>query len=86
MNPRVKEVHFQSPHFLVLTFTNQEVRRFSFQMYTSFPVYRKLQNEAFARKAHCRNGTVAWDEMIDFDPDTLYLESEPISEEKVKMG
>lgn len=86
MNPRVTKVHFQSPHFLILTFTNQEVKRFSFDAYTDFPVYQKLKNEAFAQRAHCLNGTVAWDEMIDFDPDTLYLESESWSGETVKVG
>ncbi len=76
MNPRVLEVKFQSPHFLILTFTNNERRRFSYQPYISFPVYRKLENAVFAKKAYCINGTVAWDDMTDFDPDTLYLESE----------
>ena len=78
MNPRVKDVSFQRPHFLLLTFTNNERKRFSFQSYTQYPVYRKLENEVFAQRAHCVNGTVAWVEMTDFDPDTLYLESEPI--------
>jgi len=79
MNPRVKDVTFQQPHFLVITFTNNERKRFSFKPYIQFPVYQKLENVVFAQKAHCVNGTVAWDDMIDFDPDTLYLESEPIS-------
>jgi hypothetical protein len=78
MNPRVKAVSFQQPHYLILTFTNNEQKRFSFKPYIQYPVYRKLENEVFAQKAHCTNGTVAWDDMIDFDPDTLYLESEPI--------
>ena len=78
MNPRVKEVIFQQPHFLLITFSNNEKKRFSFLPYIQYPVYRKLENAVFAQKAHCINGTVAWDEMIDFDPDTLYLESEAI--------
>ena len=78
MNPRVKEVTFQQPHFLLITFSNNERKRFSFLPYIHYPVYNKLENVVFAEKAHCINGTVAWDEMIDFDPDTLYLESEAI--------
>jgi hypothetical protein len=30
------------------------------------------------------HGTVAWDEMTDFDPDTLYEESEPINLNKIQ--
>jgi hypothetical protein len=78
MNPRVIEVKYQSPHFLILTFTNKEKRRFSYKPYTVFPVYRKLENPVFAEQVYCTNGTVAWDDMTDFDPDTLYLESEAI--------
>lgn len=78
MNLRVKEVIFQQPHFLLIIFSNNEKKRFSFLPYIQYPVYRKLENAVFAQKAHCANGTVAWDDMIDFDPDTLHLKSEAI--------
>ena len=58
---------------------NPRVKEVSFQPYTQYPVYQKLENEVFAQRAHCVNGTVSWHEMTDFDLDTLYLESEPIT-------
>ena len=79
MNPRVIDVVFEKPHYLILTFKNNEKRRFSFAHYLALPVYRKLANTVFAEKVFCMHGTVAWDEMTDFDPDTLYEESEPIN-------
>jgi len=79
MNPRVKNVSYQSPYSLKLVFTNGEEKLFSFQPYLEVPVYQKLKNEAFAQKAYCFNGTVAWDNVLDFDPDTLYLESKSLA-------
>lgn len=79
MNPRVKEVKYESPYKLILTFTNNEVKEFNFTSYLGYPVYEALKDEAFCHKATVINGTVAWDNEIDFDPDTLYLESKILS-------
>lgn len=78
MNPRIKKVIYQSPHKLLLTFANEEERIFDFSTYLSYPVYHSLQNESFCYKATVVNGTVVWDDIVDFDPDTLYLESESL--------
>ena len=81
MNPGVKKVAYRSPYQLHIWFANGEEKLFSLQTYLDVPVYQKLRNEAFASKAYCFNGTVAWDDMIDFDPDTLFLESEPLKQQ-----
>ncbi|WP_173003188.1 DUF2442 domain-containing protein [Chitinophaga sp. SYP-B3965] len=78
MNPRVSTVQFKSPYKLILTFTNNEVKEFDFSSYLDYPVYKALKDETFSSKARVFNGTVIWDENVDFDPDTLYLESEPL--------
>ena len=79
MNPRISSVQYESPHKLIITFTNKEVRKFNYSNYLNYPVYEVLKDEAFSKKAKVLNGTVVWDEETDFDPDTLYLESKPIS-------
>ena len=79
MNPRVKQLHYQHPHKLLLTFNNGEVKLFDFKKYLSYPVYEKLNNPAYCVKVKAYQGTAVWDEEIDFDPDTLYLESEAIA-------
>lgn len=79
MNPRVKTAVYKSPYKLLLSFTNNEVKLFDLAPYLSYPVYIILKDEAFCSKAKAFNGTVIWNDEIDFDPDTLYLESKIIS-------
>ena len=79
MNPRIKEVEYKSKHKLVLTFVNGELKEFNLVPYLHYPIYEQLNDESFCRKAKVFNGTVAWDDIIDFDPDTLYLESKTLA-------
>lgn len=78
MNPRVKKVIYQSPYKLVLTFTNNEKKIFDFTEYLSYPIYETLKNEVLCTQAKVMTGTVVWNDEVDFDPDTLYLESESL--------
>ncbi len=75
MNPRITSVQYQSPYKLILTFTNNEVKEFDLTPYLHYPVYQPLADESFCRKAKACMGTVVWNDEIDFDPDTLYLDS-----------
>ncbi len=75
MNPRIMKVKYQPDYKLLLTFTNGEVKEFDFYAYLTFPIYKALNDEVFCQKASVFNGTVIWNDDIDFDPDTLYLES-----------
>ena len=78
MNPRVKNVTYESPYKLVLTFTNNEQKLFDFTEYLSYPIYESLKNELLCSQAKVMTGTVVWNEDVDFDPDTLYLESKSL--------
>ena len=75
MNPRAKEILYESPYNLIVTFTNGEVKKFDLHPYLNYPIYEDLKNETYCRKAKVCNGTIVWDEEIDMDPDRLYLES-----------
>jgi hypothetical protein len=75
MNPRVKDVKYESPYKLIVTFLNNEIKEFSFSSYLNYPVYEPLKDESLCHKVKVVNGTVAWNDEIDFDPDRLYLES-----------
>lgn len=75
MNPRITEVAYQPGYQLRLVFENGEKGIFSFQEYLKYPVYQPLADESYCKKAKVCNGTVIWDDVVDFDPDTLYLES-----------
>ena len=79
MNPRVKEVKYKSKYKLILTFENNELREFNLQPYLHYPVFELLNDESFCGKVKVFNGTVVWDQETDFDPDTLYLDSNPLA-------
>ena len=79
MNPRVTKVKYIENHVLQITFTNEEVKVFDFTPYLDYPVFKELRDNSFFKKAHVVLGTVAWNDTVDFDPDTLYLEGKTVS-------
>ena len=78
MNPRVLSAEYKGDHKMLLTFNNKEVKQFDFSDYLNYPIYEPLNDDAFCKRVKVIDGVVQWDEEIDFDPDTLYLESEPL--------
>lgn len=80
MNPRIVQVTPEPAHRLTLCFANGEVRRFDLSPYLSYPAFEPLRNAGFFMLAECGHGTVVWPEGIDFDPDTLYIESVPVAQ------
>ena len=45
--------------------------------YPGYPAFEPLRQVAFLKLAPASHGTVTWPNRIDFDPDSLYLESRP---------
>jgi hypothetical protein len=82
MNPRVSAVAARDNFALLLTFNNGEVRHFEMTPYLGYPAFEPLRQVSFFKLARASHGTVAWPQNIDFDPDTLYLESQPARHEK----
>jgi hypothetical protein len=80
MNPKVLTAQYKGNHKLLLTFTNNEVKQFDLKAYLKYPVYESLKDETFCKKLRVTDGIVQWNDYIDFDPDTLYLESKTINE------
>lgn len=77
MNPRVTAATAHDDYSLHLTFANGEIRRFDMTPYLGYPAFEPLRQLAFFKLARASHGTVTWPREIDFDPDTLYLESRP---------
>jgi hypothetical protein len=46
-------------------------------------VFNSLQSKAFFESVRVAYGSILWPNNIDYCPDTLYLESRPISTEDV---
>ena len=75
MNPRVLALTYKSPFKWILTFFNNEIKQFDLVPFLLYSIYSSLKVELFCKKVATFNGTVIWNDFIDFDPDTLYLES-----------
>lgn len=82
MNPRVSCVVVEPEHTLRLTFTNGEQRRLRLAAYLDVPVFMRLRDPAFFALARAAQGTVTWPGGVDFDPDTLYVDSVPVNAKK----
>ena len=80
MNPRVTAVTPMEDHELLLHFTNGEQRRMDVRPYLVYSVFERLQEPAFFALVQADHGTVSWPAGIDLDPDSVYLESVPISQ------
>ena len=63
---------------LLLTFNSGERRRFDMRPYLRYPVFRRLENQAYFSLARVDYGTVTWPGNIDIAPETLYDDSIPL--------
>ena len=79
MNPGIKYASYNSPYKVRVTFTNDEVKEFDIKPYLEYPVYKDLKDENFCKQLQVFNGTIIWNDEIDLDPDTVYLESKELT-------
>jgi len=78
MNPRAISAKYLNNYQLLITFTNNEVKQFNLTSYLNYPVYQALKDESFCRRVRVVDGILQWNDVIDFDPDTVYLESKKV--------
>jgi hypothetical protein len=78
MNPRVSYVKPLDNYCLELLFTNQERRVFDVKPYLTIGVFHELQDTALFNGIRAFNGSIVWPNDLDLDPDTLYLDSQPV--------
>ena len=77
--PRVAKVQVLDNHELLLEFKDGALKRFDVKPYLDLPAFARLKVGGLFAKAHVAHGTVVWDEQLDLAPETLYLESQPVS-------
>ncbi|MBF0610177.1 MAG: DUF2442 domain-containing protein [Magnetococcales bacterium] len=75
----VIHVEVQKNHRMLLEFANHEKRVFNMLPYLNIGVFKSLQDERLFRAAYISGGTVAWPGELDIAPETLYIESVPVS-------
>ncbi len=80
MNPRVESVKPDADYTLTLRFTNGEIRCFDVKPYLDRGIFRALRDRAAFNSVRPFLGSVQWAGGQDFCPDTLYLESVPLTD------
>jgi hypothetical protein len=78
MYPRVQKVKPLPNYQLLLTFDNQEQRRFNMQPYLDKGVFAELKEESLFRSVHISFDTIEWNNGADLCPEVLYDQSTPI--------
>lgn len=77
MFPKIINAIPKADYKLELQFNNKIWKEFSVIPYLNYPVFYPLKDIAFFNKVVVKYGTVVWgiEEIIDFDPFTLWTES-----------
>lgn len=79
MYPRVKNVKAKENYLLEIQFTNNSCRVFDIKPYLNFGVFKELKNIEYFRKVNRLGVSIAWPHGQDICPDTLFLESKPLT-------
>ena len=81
MIPKIIAVNIQPNHVLEIVYENSEKKLFSIVPYLNYTVYQPLKNINFFNQVKLKHGTITWgnDEMIDFDPYTIYFEGQTLA-------
>jgi hypothetical protein len=77
MIPQLTKAIPESNFSVKLAFEHKIWKSFSVIPYFNYPVFKPLLNELFFRNFKLKHNTLVWgqDEMIDFEPYTLWTES-----------
>ncbi len=79
MNSRVTIVKPLNDYRLELLFTNEERKVFDVKLYLTIGVFQELNDESIFNGIRAFNGSILWPNDLDLDPDTLYLNSQPVN-------
>lgn len=85
MNPRVTVVKPNSDYTLTLQFTNGETKSFDVRPYLDKGIFRELKDLGNFNAVRPFLGSVQWQTGQDFCPDTLYVDSVPVSSFEGKL-
>ncbi len=71
----VKEVKALDDYILLLTFENDEIRKFDMKPYLNFGIYQELKNIDVFKTVKPSFDTIEWNNEIDIDPEIINTES-----------
>lgn len=80
LSPRVCSVVPLDDYVLLVRFKDGAIKRFDMKPYLHLPVFQRLTRDALFFKAHVQNGTVVWNECVDFSPESLHRLGQPATD------
>ena len=80
MDPHVMSVRALDNYELEVLFDNGERRRFDVKPYLGRGVFVRLQDRSLFKAVRAVAGSVEWPGGLDLSYETLYIESQPITE------
>jgi Protein of unknown function (DUF2442) len=78
MQPRIKDVKPDTDYTIILTFDNDEKRRFDVKPYLDIGIFKDIRNKDIFNSVRPFLGSIQWNGGQDFCPDMLYEESKPV--------
>ena len=81
MNPYIKDLTTLPNYRLLLSFENGETRIFDAAPYLEKGVFQRIRHPGLFGLAKVVAGSVEWPGEIDLSYDTLYLESQPATQD-----
>ncbi len=82
MYPRVKDVQPTDDYKLILTFTNGETKIFDVTPYLDKGFFKQLKDKSYFKSVKPFMDSVQWQNGQDFCPDTLYLDSQNLTNQR----
>ena len=79
MNPRVTDVQPNNDYSLNLRFANGEIRVFDVLPYLEKGLFQQLRDRGVFNSVRPFLGSIQWSNGLDLCPDTLYLDSLPLT-------
>jgi hypothetical protein len=80
MDPHVKSVRALDDYELEVLFENGECRRFDVKPYLWRGIFVRLRDRALFQAVRAVAGSVEWPGGLDLSYETLYIESQPMTE------
>jgi hypothetical protein len=75
MNPIVTSVKPDYNYFLILQFSNGEIRRFDVKPYLNKGIFQELKDMSKFNSVHVDGLSIEWENEASLCPDTLYMGS-----------
>ena len=78
MSPKVTKVQANTDYTLIVTFSNSDRRKFDVRPYLNIGDFTELKDLSVFMSVKPFMGSIQWSNELDFSPDTLYEEGQPV--------